>query len=126
MKGIVDRVGRAILQIQMRSNKSSPEQTFAVWIDTGFTGDLALPQATVQELGLTPSGTVDGVLADGSQPLLTTCHCEISWFGEFRNLEVIANTGTTPLLGVGLLLGKELVIDYTNLTLSLFPKAKIT
>ena len=46
-------------------------------------------------------------------------------FGRIRNLEVIANSGTTPLLGVGLLLAKELVVDYTNLLLTLRPKQKI-
>ena len=40
-------------------------------------------------------------------------------------LEVIANDGEIPLLGVGLLPGKELRIDYTNLTLSLTPSSRI-
>jgi clan AA aspartic protease len=125
MKGIVDQSGRAILEIQLRSNSSHPFRTISVWIDTGFTGDLVLPQKTIDELGLNPSGTVDGILADGSQTVLTTYHCEIDWFGRIRNLEVIANSGTTPLLGVGLLLAKELVVDYTNLLLTLRPKQKI-
>jgi clan AA aspartic protease len=125
MKGIVDQAGRAILEIQLRSNSSHPFRTIAVWIDTGFTGDLVLPQKIIDELGLKPSGTVDGILADGSQTVLTTYHCEIDWFGRIRNLEVIANSGTTPLLGVGLLLAKELVVDYTNLLLKLRPKQKI-
>lgn len=125
MKGIVDQAGRAIVEIQLRSNGSHPFQTTSVWIDTGFTGDLVLPQKTIDEFGLNPSGTVDGILADGSQTVLTTYHCEIDWFGRIRNLEVIANSGTTPLLGVGLLLAKEPVVDYTNLLLTLRPKQKI-
>ena len=125
MKGIVDQAGRAILEIQLRSDSSHPFRTISVWIDTGFTGDLVLPQKTIDELGLKPSGTVDGILADGSQTVLTTYHCEIDWFGRIRNLEVIANSGMTPLLGVGLLLAKELVVDYTNLLLTLRPKQKI-
>lgn len=125
MKGIVDQAGRAILEIQLRPSSSQPFRTISVWIDTGFTGDLVLPQKTIDELGFNPSGTVDGILADGSQTVLTTYHCEIDWFGRIRNLEVIANFGTTPLLGVGLLLAKELVVDYTNLLLTLHPKQKI-
>jgi hypothetical protein len=62
--------------------------------------------------------------ADGTQVLLKTFHCEIEWFGKFRSLEVIANDGEMPLLGVGLLLAKVLTIDYTNLTLSLMPAPK--
>ena len=125
MKGIVDQAGRAILEIQLRSRSSHPFRTISVWIDTGFTGDLVLPQKTIDELGLNPSGTVDGILAGGSQTVLTTYHCEIDWFGRIRNLEVIANSGTTPLMGVGLLLAKELIIDYTNLLLTLHPKQTI-
>lgn len=125
MKGIVDQAGRAILEIQLKSNSSHPFRTISVWIDTGFTGDHVLPQKAIDELGLKPSGTVDGILADGSQTILTTYHCETDWFGRIRNLEVIANSGTTPLLGVGLLLAKELVVDYTNLLLTLRPNQKI-
>ena len=77
MKGIVDQAGRAILEIQLRCNSSHPFRTISVWIDTGFTGDLVLPQKTIDELGLKPSGTVDGILADGSQTVLTTYHFEI-------------------------------------------------
>lgn len=113
-----------MLEIQLRPNSGDLFQTVSVWIDTGFTGDLVLPKTIVNELGLNPSGTVDGILADGSQTVLTTYHCEIDWFGRTRNLEVIANSGTTPLLDVGLLLAKELVVDYTNLALTLLPKQK--
>ncbi|MCC6510035.1 MAG: hypothetical protein IT423_13090 [Pirellulaceae bacterium] len=81
MKGIVDQAGRAIPEIQLRSNNSHPLQSISVWIDTGFTGDLVLPQKTIDELVLNPSGTVDGIRADGSQTVLTTYHCEIDWFG---------------------------------------------
>jgi predicted aspartyl protease len=73
---------------------------------------------------LQQSGTVDGILADGTEVLFQTYHREIHWFGRRSMLEVIANDGETPLLGVGLLLGKELRIDYTNLTLSLTPSSR--
>lgn len=125
MKGIVDQAGRAILEIRLRPNSSHSFQIISVWIDTGFTGDLVLPKMTIDQMGLNPSGTVDGILADGSQTVLTTYHCEIDWFGRIRNLEVNANSGATPLLGVGLLLAKELIVDYTNLTHTLLPKQKI-
>ena len=48
----------------------------------------------------------------------------IDWFGAERSLEVIANEGEIPLLGVGLLLGKDLRVDYRNLKLSLEPVVK--
>jgi hypothetical protein len=54
------------------------------------------------------------VLADGSQVALETYKCEIDWFGATRYLEVVANDGEYPLLGVGLLLGHDLQISYRS------------
>ncbi|MFZ4081385.1 MAG: hypothetical protein ACOYKN_09160, partial [Pirellula sp.] len=94
------------------------------WIDTGFTGDLVLRQIVIDDLQLEITGSIDGVLADGSGIELSTHHCELEWFGKLRALEVIGNSGQTPLLGVGLLLAKELRVDYSNLELTLTLKPK--
>ena len=126
MRGFVDASGRAMLPIQILCAKYPDGLQVDVWIDTGFTGDLVLPLSVIADLALEATGTLDGVLADGSQVELTTYHCQLSWFGRLRDLEVIANSGQTPLLGVGLLLAKELRIDYTNLALSLELKPKRT
>ncbi len=69
-------------------------------------------------------GSIDGILADGSQVELSTYLCQLSWFGRVKDLQVIANSGQTPLLGVGLLLAKELCVAYTNLEQTLEPKPK--
>jgi hypothetical protein len=61
-----------------------------------------------------------GIVDDSGRAI----HCQLKWFGLVRDLEVIANSGQTPLLGVGLLLAKELRIDYTNLELTLELKSK--
>jgi clan AA aspartic protease len=90
-------------------------------VDTGFTGDLVLPQSIIDRLELELSGSVDAILADGSQIELNTFSCSIEWFGRAKSLEIIANDGEYPLLGVGLLLGLELRIDYGNLKLRLTP-----
>lgn len=119
MKGNVDTGGRSLLRVTLRPNPDKEESTIDVWVDTGFTGDLVLPQSVIESLGLTKSGSVDALLADGSQTVLNTFTCLIEWFGVQRTLEVIANEGVYPLLGVGLLLGLELRIDYRNFTLSL-------
>jgi clan AA aspartic protease len=123
MKSVVDESGRAILRISV-SNGASNSQTIDAWVDTGFTGDLVVPRSIIDSLGLEPSGAIDGVLADGTQTILETYHCEIEWFGKMRSLEVIANAGEMSLLGVGLLLAKELKIDYTNLIVSLQPSQR--
>ena len=124
MKGIVDDSGRAILPVEILCTKHPTGVQVDVWIDTGFTGDLVLPESLIKDLKLEVTGSIDGVLADGSQVELSTYHCQLNWFGRVKDLEVIANSGQTPLLGVGLLLAKERRVDYTNLELTLELKPK--
>ena len=77
MKGEVDGSGRAILRISESNGVSNTTQTIEAWVDTGFTGDLVVPRSIIESLGLEPSGAIDGVLADGTQTILETYHCEI-------------------------------------------------
>jgi clan AA aspartic protease len=121
MNGAVDHAGRALLSVTLRATTASQPQNVDVWIDTGFTGEIVVPQAFIEQLKLPQSGSIDAVLADGSQVELNTYSCTIDWFGSQRNLEVVGNNGQFPLLGVGLLLGLELRIDYRSLQLSLTP-----
>jgi predicted aspartyl protease len=102
MIGRVDNSGRALLAIDVRAESASVLSSIEAWIDTGFTGDLVLPQSAIDLLQLPKSGSVDATLADGSTIELST----YSW------------------LGIGLLLAKELRIDYRNLRLSLLPAEK--
>ena len=62
---------------------------------------------------------IDAILADGSQIEARTFTCFVNWFGEERRVEVIANDGDYPLLGVGLLLGLELRANYHTMELVL-------
>jgi len=61
MKGIVDDSGRAILSIQILCSKHPSGVQFDAWIDTGFTGDLGLPESVAKELELEVTGSIDGV-----------------------------------------------------------------
>ena len=119
MIGRVDAAGRALIDIRIASTLDAEPITLSAWIDTGFTGDLVLPQGTIDDLSLSPSGTVGAVLADGSQVTMQVYSCSILWFDKWRRLEVVANQGTNPLLGVGLLLEHELRIDYVSKTIEL-------
>ncbi len=85
-----------------------------MWIDTGFNGDLVLPQQQIDDLDLQPSGTLKAILADGSDIALQRYTCMIDWFGDQRDLEVVANDGEYPLLGVGLLAGYDLHSSYRS------------
>jgi len=124
MIGVVDNGGRALVSVRLRKSVDSDVAVVEAWIDTGFTGDLVLPVVAIENLELEPSGSVDAILADGSQIELSVYSCVIEWFGNTKSLEIIANEGECPLLGVGLLLGLELRIDYRNLRLELSPAKK--
>jgi clan AA aspartic protease len=97
----------------------APAISVSVWIDTGFTGDLVVPNEVISRLALQQSGTTLAVLADGSEVAMRTYSSHILWFGEERPLEVIGNEGAYPLLGVGLLLDRSLQIDYRDMRVEL-------
>jgi clan AA aspartic protease len=127
MRGSIDGSGRALLGIRVASEPTPQPVAIQAWIDTGFTGELVLPQQLVDSLTLHQSGTVDAILADGSQIEVKTYTCFVHWFGEKRRLEVVANDGNYPLLGVGLLLGFELRANYQTMDLVLdFPSSSDT
>lgn len=114
MKGRVDSYGRALVAIALRGSEQESPTDIDAWIDTGFNGELVLPQETIDKIGLQASGTLKATLADGSEVYLMRYTCLIDWFDESRELEVIANLGEYPLLGVGLLVGLDLSISYRS------------
>ena len=116
MNGHVDHSGRALVKLSLRSFHNEEPSDLLVWVDTAFTGELVLPRETVEELGLQQSAAVEASLADGTEVVLETYSCLIDWHSVERQIEVIANDGKMPLMGVGLLLDRRLEIDYPNRT----------
>ena len=125
MTGAVDASGRALLTIRVGGPAPPQFESIRVWIDTGFTGDLVLPEQLIRRLRLTQSGSVDAVLADGTQIELPVFTCFVDLFGDRRRLEVVANRGDYPLLGVGLLRECELRIDYRTQQLTLTKEVRL-
>ena len=89
------------------------------WIDTAFNGELVMPRSLIQTIGLTQSAAVEAILADGNPVMLESFSCVLAWFGEDRAVEVVANDGEFPLLGVGILLGHKLTVDYVSRIVSI-------
>lgn len=77
MNGHVDKYGRALVTVSIRPSNVAATRDVEVWIDTGFNGDLVLPQNLIDELELPPSGTLKAVLADGSEVALQRFVCLI-------------------------------------------------
>lgn len=119
MNGWVDPGGRALIPITLKAPAQSLPTQLEAWIDTGFTGDLVLSQATIFSLGLPQSGTVGAQLGDGSSTVMNTFTCLIDWFGQEKQIEVVANSGQYPLLGVGLLRDHILTVDYLSQTVTI-------
>ena len=112
MNGEVNLNGQALLKIEIRSDEKASKSPIVVWVDTGFTGDLVLPKPLIERLGFQRSLMVNAVLADGRKSRMKTFSAWIDWFGETREIEVVAGEDRTALLGVGLLLGHRLMVDY--------------
>ena len=119
MNGHVDSADRALVRLRLTSAATAATMDVEAWIDTGFTGELVFPQDQIAALGLPHSAVVTAELGDGSATVLEVYSCLIEWFGRVQQIEVIANTGTSPLLGVGLLQGHRLTIDYAARTLTI-------
>ena len=81
-----------------------------VVIDTGFSGEVALPQRTVDQLGLVQKGTTDIRVADGRSANVKVYPLQIEWQGEFRSVEAIC-TESFPLIGMALLQGSRMCMD---------------
>jgi len=73
---------------------------------------LVLSQQSIEQLGLQHSGTISAELGDGSSVVLDTYTCRIEWFGQDQVIEAIASQSPLPLLGIGVLRGHRLTIDY--------------
>jgi clan AA aspartic protease len=117
VNGNVDSAGRALVLLRVWSSEDAEPIELTVWIDTAFTGELVIPRERIEALGLPQSAAVLAGLADGRKVVLDSYSCLVDWFGEPRLVEVIANEGQFPLLGVGLLREHRLKIDYRSRTL---------
>lgn len=119
MKGFVDEFGRALLSIRIRATEKSKPMEITAWIDTAFNGELVLPRQIIENANLEQSAGVEAKLADGSSVMLESYTCTLIWFKQEYPIETIANDGGFPLLGIGLLIGHRLTIDYTKQTVNI-------
>ena len=90
----------------------SEQVTFLV--DTGATGEMTLPQATVSRLNLPlvayGSANASVVLADGTVSVAGVHNARVLWHDQVRTVEVVS-LGSVPLIGMGLLQGSNLSVD---------------
>jgi clan AA aspartic protease len=86
-------------------------QELVFLIDTGFLGALALPETTIEALGLRILGQTEATLADGSVRISVVYEARLSWGESVLRVAALA-MGDRPLLGTALLEGVHLGIDF--------------
>ena len=119
MNGSVDEIGRALVTLAICANQTAEPTNIQAWIDTAFNGELVIPRRMVEAAQLEQTAVIDARLADGNAVTLEAFTCILDWLGEDAAVEVIANDGEFPLLGIGLLVGHRLVVDYMQLTVTI-------
>ena len=55
MTGEVDNAGRALVPVTLESALDARPVELKAWVDTGFTGELVLPQTVIAALSLSRS-----------------------------------------------------------------------
>jgi len=107
--GNVNANREAIIQIAVLGDYKNIKSVKAV-IDTGYTGDLMLSRAIINELGLTLRGLQDAILGDGSLTMFEMYAGSVIWDGQIRRAEINASE-TELLIGMGLLEEYKLEIE---------------
>ena len=81
-------------------------------LDTGFTGDLSLPLATIRRFRLQFSGYLDFSTATGEYRLMNSYKATIMWDRSPREIIVVeAEARGNPLIGVNLIWNSHVTID---------------
>jgi clan AA aspartic protease len=109
MLGNVNANREAIIQIAIVGDNKQLKSLRAV-IDTGFTGDLTLSRAIIDELGFSLRGIQEVILGDGSLHYFEMCVGSLIWDGQMKRVEINA-AETDSLVGMGLLEGYKLEIE---------------
>ena len=83
-------------------------------LDTGFDGELSLPESVISELGVPLYDDFVSTMADGRKAKFLGYEGNIVWHGRRRSVLVLQNAGE-PLLGMRLLWRNRITIDaYAN------------
>ena len=81
-------------------------------LDTGFSGDLTLPQTAIAQLGF-PVATRSGhyTIGSGAMATFTAYEGRMQWRNDVRNI-VVLESEILPVVGVGLLWENNLSVDF--------------
>jgi clan AA aspartic protease len=103
------RGAEARIELELIGPSGRREVVEAV-VDTGSSGRLTLPRATIERLGLRGTGNVYAMLADGTIATFDTYEVSVIWNGSSKLID-IEESETTPLIGMSLLKECKLQIE---------------
>jgi clan AA aspartic protease len=112
IEGEVSADRQAVVALLIRAN-SGLTLSVKMWVDTGFTGALALPPEVIARLDATRAGQWRSILADGREVDLPLYVVEACWDDEWRSVFCQA-TPRCHLIGMSLLYGYALRIDVVD------------
>ncbi len=111
IKGKVNSNFDSVISVDLCTNNSFT--SLEVIIDTGFNGDLVLPQSLISKLGFTYLYSTKIDLVGNTTKEVDFFKGEIKWLsGEIITIEVIADDSF--LIGTNLLRQGKLLIDYQS------------
>jgi clan AA aspartic protease len=109
MTGTVSADLEAVLRLTVLGPSGQSADIDGV-IDTGFSGYLTLPAATIALLGLTSRGPAYAMLADGTSVTLATYIATVLWHGAHR-IVIVMCAEADPLIGAALLHRSRVTLD---------------
>ena len=112
IRGNVNRDLEAVVPIEIEDSNGLLQPHSAV-LDTGFTGELALPYYLIESLGLADrvQGSESWTLATGEEAQMVQYVGTVLWHGERRQVTILETEGGS-LLGASLLSGSRVAIDF--------------
>ncbi len=112
ISGKVDLLRLPIINIEVW-DKDGHTRTAEANLDTGFTGELTLPKAAIEQLGLPRVGTANMKIGTGANTRFNAYRTTIIWHDISKEITVL-EAEIWPVVGVGLLWQNNLSIDFTN------------
>ena len=90
-------------------------------VDTGFNGQLMLPQSIIEELQLKEVGASCYIMADGSSSDAKVYSTTLLWFNQMREVLVVSSDSDLALVGMELLHDAIVTICVAKNILSMEP-----
>ena len=98
IRGSVNRDLELVVSVEL-ADANGELHALPVVVDTGFSGELALPRSVIEFLGLPLNEEVTLILASGQRMNTAAYDGRIHWHGRLREIGVLATTGES-LLGM--------------------------